>query len=372
MDEEKTFKPLIKLTQDGHLSVLKDQIEGESGIYFKQHINAHFGKSGDTLLHYAARHGHFDILRYFIEELGMDIELYNNDYKRALHEAASMSHEQCVQYLIDRGAQIDCLKKADWTPFMMACTRRDLRVIKVLLDHSADPTLHNKDGWNSFHIACREGDPAVIEHLLLVRPEVWRTESKTRRTPLHTAAMHGCLEVVKILLEKCAYKPDEKDSCGVTPFMDAVRNGHLAVAKLLLEKHQASPTAVDILGVQPLHQASVTAQEEALCFLVQDLSVDVNAKATKLELTALHYAAKEGHTSTIKTLLQLGADLHARDKKGRSALHMACIGQHAATAQTLLQLGLTDTEDSTGTMARQLAKKPDITRVFESPEEIEP
>lgn len=27
---------------------------------------------------------------------------------------------------------------------------------------------------------------------------------------------------------------------------------------------------------------------------------------------------QEGHTDTIKTLLQLGADLHARDKKGRS------------------------------------------------------
>lgn len=70
---------------------------------------------------------------------------------------------------------------------MMACTRHNLEVIRVLLDHGADPTLQNKDGWNAFHIACREGDPAVIKHLLYIRPEVWRTESKTRRTPLHTA-----------------------------------------------------------------------------------------------------------------------------------------------------------------------------------------
>ncbi|XP_007252465.3 ankyrin repeat domain-containing protein 16 [Astyanax mexicanus] len=370
MEEEAIFKSLIRLTQDGHLSMLREEIEKKDPM--KQTLQAHFGRSGDTLLHYAARHGHLEVLRYLVEDVGMDIELYNSDYKRALHEAASMSHEQCVQYLIHRGAKIDTLKKADWTPLMMACTRRNLEVIKLLLDHGADPTIRNKDGWNSFHIACREGDAAVIEHLLLVKPEVWRTESKTRRTPLHTAAMHGCLEVVSILLERCSYKSDEKDSCGVTPFMDAVRNGHLAVAKLLLEKHQASPTAVDILGAQPLHQASVTAQEEALHFLVQDLNIDVNAGATKLELTALHYAAKEGHTSAIKTLLQLGADLHARDKKGRSALHMACIGQHAAAATTLLQLGLRDTEDSTGTTARQHAKKPDLTRVFESPDiEIE-
>ncbi|XP_076861261.1 ankyrin repeat domain-containing protein 16 isoform X2 [Brachyhypopomus gauderio] len=317
MDESNTFKLLIKLTQDGNMCMIGKLLEGQCGI--KKSINAHLGKSGDTLLHYAARHGHLDILRYFVEDMDMDVELYNNDYKRALHEASSMSHQQCVQYLIEKGAIIDCLKKADWTPLMMACTRRNLEVIQLLLNHGADPTLQNKDGWNSFHIACREGDAAVIQHLLLVRPEVWRTQSKTRRTPLHTAAMHGCLEVIKILLDRCAYTTDERDSCGVTPFMDAVRNGQLAVAKLLLERHQASPTAVDILGAQPLHQASVTAQEEALCFLVQDFSIDVNTRATNLDLTALHYAAKEGHTNTIKTLLQLGADLHAVDKKGRSA-----------------------------------------------------
>lgn len=72
---------------------------------------------------------------------------------------------------------------------MMACTRRNLDVIQELLCHGADPALRNKDGWNSFHIACREGDPVVIQHLLLVAPDVWRTESRTRRTPLHTAGV---------------------------------------------------------------------------------------------------------------------------------------------------------------------------------------
>lgn len=71
----------------------------------------------------------------------------------------------------------------------MACTRRNLEVVLELLAHGADPMLQNKDGWNSFHIACREGDPAIIHHLLLAKPEVWRTKSKTGRTPLHTAGM---------------------------------------------------------------------------------------------------------------------------------------------------------------------------------------
>ncbi|XP_062299637.1 ankyrin repeat domain-containing protein 16 [Scomber scombrus] len=360
-----TLKQLVKLTQEGQYGSLEEQITSGGSAAVETVRCKHFGRSGDTLLHYAARHGHLDIVEYLIKRVGMDVDVYNNDYKRPLHEAASMSHQSCVSYLLQEGAKVDSLKKADWTPLMMACTRRNLEVIQEVLSHGADPGLRNKDGWNSFHIACREGDPVVIQHLLLNAADVWRTESTTRRTPLHTAAMHGCEEVVRILLDRCGYTPDTRDSCGVTPFMDAVRNGHVSVARLLLEKHKASPTAADVLGVQPVHQVAVTSQDEALRFLVKELNLDVNQRATAIQLTALHYAAKEGHTSTIKTLLELGADLHVRDTKGRSALHMACIGQHADAARTLLQLGLKDSEDTSGVTARQHAKRPDVVRVFE-------
>ncbi|KAJ8373587.1 hypothetical protein SKAU_G00041670 [Synaphobranchus kaupii] len=365
MNEEQAFKRLVKLTQDGQLDSIKKAIEENEKI---QHSikKKHLGKSGDTLLNYAARHGHLSVVRYFVEDMEMDIELYNHDYKRALHEAASMSQEQCVSYLIAKGAKIDPLKKADWTPLMMASTRRNVWVIGELLQHGANPTLRNKDGWNSLHIACREGHPAVVQRLLEASPEVWRTESKTQRTPLHTAAMHGCEDVVNILLDRCGYQPDCRDSCGVTPFTDAVRTGHITIARLLLDKHQASPSAADCLGAQPLHHASLSAQEGALYFLVKDLGVDVNATATDMQLTALHYAAKEGHTSTIKTLLKLGVNLHARDRKWRTALHAACAGQQADATRALLLLGLSDTQDATGTTAKQLARKQDVLAAFHS------
>lgn len=146
--------------------------------------------------------------------------------------------------------------------------------------------------------------------------------------------------------------------------MDALQNGHVDVARLLLEKHQACPTAVDALGSQALHRAAVTAQDGAIRFLVAELGVGVNERATALRLTALHYAAKEGHARTIQTLLSLGADIHAKDGKGRSALHAACAGQHAAAARILLGAGLRDAPDSAGTLARQLARKPEVVRVF--------
>ncbi|XP_032114093.1 ankyrin repeat domain-containing protein 16 isoform X3 [Sapajus apella] len=301
---------LFRLVQEGRLRALQEEPLAAAGCP---------GPAGDTLLHCAARHGRLDVLAYLAEAWGMDIEAANRDYKRPLHEAASMGHRNCVRYLLGRGAAVDSLKKADWTPLMMACTRKNLGVIQDLVEHGANPLLKNKDGWNSFHIASREGDPLILQYLLTVCPDAWKTESKIRRTPLHTAGT--------------AYS-----SAGM----------------------QACLSAEDSLGAQALHRAAVTGQDEAIRFLVSELGIDVDVRATSTHLTALHYAAKEGHTSTIQTLLSFGADINSKDEKNRSALHLACAGQHLACAKFLLQSGLKDSEDIMGTLAQQLTKRSDV------------
>ncbi|XP_072774452.1 ankyrin repeat domain-containing protein 16 isoform X3 [Taeniopygia guttata] len=289
MAEQERPRRLLRLVQEGKLDVLRDELRLEE---IPEARSWRWGRLGDSLLHHAARLGRRDVLEFLIQEIGMDMEVANGDYKRPIHEAASMGHQECVSFLLERGASVDCLKKADWTPLMMACTRKNLGVIKTLVEHGANPLLRNKDGWNCFHIASREGHPQVLQYLLDVSPSCWDTESTTGRTPLHTAALHGCSQVVELLLERCQYQPDRRDSCGVTPFMDALQNGHVGIARLLLEKHQACPTAVDALGAQALHRAAVTAQDGSIQFLVSELGVDVNARATSLQLPALHYAAK--------------------------------------------------------------------------------
>ncbi|XP_072327017.1 ankyrin repeat domain-containing protein 16 [Scyliorhinus torazame] len=186
MANEGKIKHLIRLIHEGRLSHLKEEVCKDEGVRAAV-LKGRFGRSGDTVLHYAARHGRLEILKYLVDELGTNIELVNSDYKRALHEAASMGHRECTRYLIAKGARVDCLKKADWTPLMMACTRKNLEVVKDLIESGASLRLKNKDGWSSFHIACREGDPEIIQYLLWVSSATWDVESKINRTPLHTA-----------------------------------------------------------------------------------------------------------------------------------------------------------------------------------------
>ncbi|NXR30749.1 ANR16 protein, partial [Zosterops hypoxanthus] len=365
MAEQERRRRLLRLVQEGNLDALRAELRQEE---IAEAPCWRWGRLGDSLLHHAARAGHRDVLEFLIRDIGMDMEVTNGDYKRPIHEAAAMGHQECVAFLLERGASVDCLKKADWTPLMMACTRKNLGVIQTLVEHGANPLLRNKDGWNCFHIASREGHPEVLQFLLDVSPSCWDTQSTTGRTPLHTAAASSSVLFVFFLFPvtcRCQYKADSRDSCGVTPFMDALQNGHVGIAQLLLEKHQACPTAVDALGAQALHRAAVTAQDGSIHFLVSQLGVDVNGRATSLQLPALHYAAKEGHARTILTLLSLGADVQAKDGKGRSALHAASAGQRAEAARVLLQAGLRDAPDATGILAQQLATRPELIQLFQ-------
>lgn len=89
--------------------------------------------------------------------------------------------------IIIPGATIDPLKRADWTPLMLACTKRNLQVIQYLIRNRANIRLVNKDGWTSFHLACREGDEEIVNYLLDIDDSLWNTVSKNGRSPLHTA-----------------------------------------------------------------------------------------------------------------------------------------------------------------------------------------
>jgi hypothetical protein len=51
---------------------------------------------------------------------------------------------------------------------------------------------------------------------------------------------------------------------------------------------------------------------------------------------ALHYAAKNGHASTVNALLQRGADRDLLDSKGRTALHIAAECGYQDIVQLLL------------------------------------
>ncbi|XP_065939501.1 ankyrin repeat domain-containing protein 16-like [Magallana gigas] len=301
--------------------------------YFKNSeipLNTSYKKSGDTALHIAARCGHATLVEHLLLS-GADVE--------------------CVQILLQFGAQVDSLKGADSvigeckprdhgneTPLMLACTKDSIEVIQELVKSGANVSLKNKDGWTPFHIACREGHLGIVHLLYDHNNTVMNTASKNGRTPLHTAALHGCHSVVTFLLSVGPFTEDTTDSSGSTPLMDAIKSDHVEVAQTLISTQKGDLCREDNAGLGPLHLAAQGGCLKSVKFLVESLKVDVNSRSSK-GFTPLFVEAKEGQLGVISYLVSAGADVNVTDTKGRTALHIAAGGQQSETCRYLLENG---------------------------------
>ncbi|XP_068755250.1 uncharacterized protein [Montipora capricornis] len=82
------------------------------------------------------------------------------------------------------------------------------------------------------------------------------------------------------------------------------------------------------------------------------LGVNVNSRIDKNGKTALHYAAYKGQFSSVKALVEAGADLDVTDENGVTPLHRAVIEGHSDIVRILLEaLCSTDKKDENGNTA---------------------
>lgn len=137
-------KKLWKLIQSGSLTKVRDFLQNlqcDPGTL----LNKVHKASGDSPMHLACRHGCLDLAMEFHEIWTVDVKTKNLDGKTPLHEAASNGHTGVVKFLLDKGIDVDCLKRSDWTPLMMACTKcGNLNTVKTLTEHGAVASLVNK------------------------------------------------------------------------------------------------------------------------------------------------------------------------------------------------------------------------------------
>lgn len=102
--------------------------------------------------------------------------------------------------------------------------------------------------------ACARGEYDGAKQRLGERPEDLNVADYAGNTPLQIAAINGCEDIVKLLVEAgcnldCVnYNKD-------TPLLDAVDNGHLGVVKLLLEAG-VNPRKANVNGEEPIDRVS--------------------------------------------------------------------------------------------------------------------
>ena len=108
----------------------------------------------------------------------------------------------------------------------------------------------------------------------------------------------------------------------------------------LVNKELVHPDAYDKDENTLLTEAAKRGELAALKFAVNELGASLDTSCDCPDhLTALHYAAKEGHTDIVKFLVESGAALNLINLRGKTALDFAKENRHTEIAELLVARG---------------------------------
>ncbi|CAL1291481.1 unnamed protein product [Larinioides sclopetarius] len=280
---------------------------------------------GYTPLHHAVLGNHLNVVAVLLEN-ETDVDANQTFYGfTALHLAAAQGRSNLLKILIEKEAKVDFKSDMDFTPLHHAAKGGHSETVKFLLTKAADVNAQTVQGLTPLHLAIESGDVTTITTLLQHGAEV-NAKYLMGITPSHFAAQNGYLAVLKLLVEKGADVALPAED-GSTPLVTAATAGHHELVKELLK---GADTSSKILALQRAASRGNLAVVELLFDSEEDIK-------RLLGSTALHFAAKEGRTDTVKFLLKTGADINAQDGNGDSALHLSASKNKKEVVQLLLE-----------------------------------
>lgn len=239
-----SLPPFIAAAADGNLASLKEMLSKASTPNAQMDLLNSRDRHLSTAEHWAAGEGHLDCLKFLIEkrrELDHFKNTNNNnipvvhdddrsllneshrkirrrrDGKTGLHYAARNGRLDCVKYLIDEcGCSVDDKSGDGTTPFHLACFGVHLETARLLLDRGADPHHVNDWGCGVAHWVALAKNYTIqtITELLNFLNNVCHVDFTRRQKQGHSVLHKAAQNQNYAVLQWFMTKEDDEEKCG--------------------------------------------------------------------------------------------------------------------------------------------------------------
>ena len=270
-------------------------------------VNEAFLDGGWSLLHCCAAAGRPDLCQVLFDNW-VDIEAVSSPdtgKKSVADVALNNGHTELADTLIGKGSKAarpavdtsdDVLTKAAYSG--------DNKRVRWALKNGADIKAFDKNGRSALHYAAEQGRLSTVQLLVRAGADVNAFDTDTHQNPMLLADKSGHENVFNYLKRKGSL---------ISPQAIGIR------ASIRAARQATCPIALPA-GAQALRQCALNRKRSAVRDLKALLKAGVSPNAAnKRGETALMEACRTNNRKAADALLAAGADLHLRDKMGRSA-----------------------------------------------------
>lgn len=347
-----------------HWAAYHDQLDLAKALLAARADSKAANRYGVTPLALSCTNGNGELVRLLLDA-GAEVNGELPGGETALMSASRTGKLAPVKLLLERGAKVDARERKGQTALMWAAAEGHVEVVDALLQAGADRRMKLKSGFTALFFAVREGRMEVVFRLLKEGDKVNDLLSPDRGgkafSPLLLAIENGHFELADALLKAGADPNDQPAGYAALHALTWVRKpirgdgdppprgsgkvtslelvcslaAHKADLNARMKKGESGRGRFTTTGSTPFLLASRTGDVPLMRLLLElkaDSSISNSDESTPLLAAAGVGALGDGDEAAateeetleaVQLLLDLGADINAKDKNGETAMHGA-------------------------------------------------
>jgi len=281
-------------------------------------------------LHEVGSRGHLLELNNLIKSSADTLDDKNLEGRTALMLAAGYGKADCVNALLEAGADVRCLDNHGQTALMylFGSNVSDDVIVTIfqklnLYMNTSDLNIINPQLCSVLMLAAQDGHIKSVNKLLAAGADVSLANSKGNTALMYAAEGNDKIECVAALLAAGANVFDLDD-------MPKVMSIGPQLTRVIVEHKAKLATLLNVVTI---------GQPEGLNDALSALNDKINVPLDKNGKTALMYAAAGGHTQCVEQLLKRNADMSQANKIGQTSLMLAAGYGKADCVNALLEAG---------------------------------